>query len=320
MKAEMGTAAPRRNGLRRRALGALTAALAALLVAGPAGAHWNEPRIADIEVFDRQDGATLAVYEREGRRYIVGTPGHEYSLRIRNLSGERILAVTSVDGVNVVSGETASPDQSGYVVEGGGTVEIAGWRKSMERTAAFYFTDLGDSYAARTGRPGNVGIIGVAVFRERPRPIAYKPQWRDRIASSDAATARSQAAPAASSEAASPYAGNGAASGAGERQPAPMAQRPEAAKDELADARAGERAAKTMAAPLGTGHGRNESSYATRVAFERASPSPNQTISVQYDRRETLAALGIVPTPSPYYARRSPQPFPGALTFAPDPR
>ena len=56
-----------------------------------------------------------------------------------------------------------------------GSVEITGWRKSLERTAAFYFTDLGDSYAARTGRPQNVGVIGVAVFQEKAPPIV----WRD---------------------------------------------------------------------------------------------------------------------------------------------
>jgi hypothetical protein len=73
-----------------------------------------------------------------------------------------------------------------------------------------------------------------------------------------------------------------------------------------------------MAAPLGTGHGRSESSYATQVAFERASSVPAEVVSVQYDRRETLAALGVIP--QPHYARRGPQPFPGAVTFVPDPR
>ena len=52
-----------------------------------------------------------------GRNYIVGTPGHEYAVRIRNCTGGRVLVVTSVDGVNVISGETASPSQSGYVLE-----------------------------------------------------------------------------------------------------------------------------------------------------------------------------------------------------------
>ena len=53
-------------------------------------------------------------------------------------------------------------------------VDIAGWRKNLARTAAFYFTELPDSYAARTGRPDHVGVIGVAVFRERVAPVPGK--------------------------------------------------------------------------------------------------------------------------------------------------
>jgi len=270
-------------------------ALAGALATPPAAAHWGSASLASVEVFDRFDGTTLPVYDHDGQRYVVGTPGHEYTLRIRNLTGERILAVTSVDGVNVVSGETASPDQSGYVVDAYGSVDIAGWRKSLARTAAFYFTDLGDSYAARTGRPGNVGVIGVAVFRERPRPIAYR-QPRDRIAAADAP-----------------------AGGAAQAQSAlPAAPSSEPMREEaMNDARLGDVTAKAQS-PLGTGHGRNEASYATRVAFERASSAPAEMLAVRYDRRETLAALGVLPR-EPYYARRAPEPFP-ALRFVPDPR
>ena len=100
--------------------------------------------------------------------------GSEYSVRIRNINGGRLLAVTSVDGVNVISGETASPAQSGYVLDPYACADIAGWRKNLARTAAFYFTELPDSYAARTGRPDNVGVIGVAVFRERIPPVLGK--------------------------------------------------------------------------------------------------------------------------------------------------
>jgi len=291
-------AAPRRH----KAGWALGVLMAGVLLAGAAGASTGG-RFADVEVYDRQDGSTLAVYEKDGRRYVVGTPGHEYSLRVRNLTGSRILAVTSVDGVNVVSGETASPDQSGYVVDAWGSVEIAGWRKSLQNTAAFYFTDLRDSYAARTGRPGNVGVIGVAVFRERDRPIAYKPQLRDKIARADA-------------PAASPPDRLGAANEAQPSSSAPLQSREESRLQK--DAELAEGAAKRAASPLGTGHGRSESSYATQVAFDRGSTSPSEVLSINYDRRETLAAMGVIPRP--YYARRAPQPFPGAVTFVPDPR
>src|SRR5256885_2091820 len=62
------------------------------------------PRLVQLDIFDRTDGASLPVYSKDGRRYIVGTPGHEYALRIRNNTAARVLVVTSVDGVNVISG------------------------------------------------------------------------------------------------------------------------------------------------------------------------------------------------------------------------
>ena len=172
--------APYRPISRRMALRAGAALLAAALAA-PAFAYWVPPAspLAAVDVYDRTTGSALTLYEKDGRRYVVGAPGNEYAVRIRNCTGRRILAVTSVDGVNVITGDTASPDQSGYVIEPWGSVEIAGWRKSMSHTAAFYFTNLGDSYAARTGRPFDVGVIGVAVFAERAEPVVSR---RQRIA------------------------------------------------------------------------------------------------------------------------------------------
>jgi hypothetical protein len=125
-------------------------------------------RLADVSVVDRSDGRRLQLHWHDGQAYIVGQPGHEYQLRVRNREDGDVLAVVSVDGVNVITGETADPGQSGYVLAGRGGLEVKGWRKSLWRTAAFYFTDLGDSYAARTGRPGDVGVIGVALFRRKP--------------------------------------------------------------------------------------------------------------------------------------------------------
>jgi hypothetical protein len=121
----------------------------------------------DVEILDPRTGAVLPVYWHEGERHVVGEPGCEYEIRLHNRSGGRVLAVTSVDGVNVITGQTASPAQSGYVLDAWGLVDIDGWRKSLDQVAAFYFTALPDSYAARTGRPDNVGVIGVALFHER---------------------------------------------------------------------------------------------------------------------------------------------------------
>jgi hypothetical protein len=131
-------------------------------------------RLASVDIYDRSDDVALETYRHRGRDYVVGRPGNEYAIRVRNCSSRRLLAVVSVDGVNVVTGETAAPDQSGYVIEPYGYVNIEGWRKDLTRTAAFYFSDPEDAYATRTGRPDDLGVIGVAVFREREQPVRLK--------------------------------------------------------------------------------------------------------------------------------------------------
>ena len=138
----------------------------------------------DVQIVDRSTGQTLETWSHRGRLYVVGTPGDRYALNLKNRMGERMLAVLSVDGVNVVSGQTAAASQSGYVLSAGQAAEIIGWRKSLDEVAAFYFTSIADSYAGRTGRPQNTGVIGVAIFREYapPRPHA----WLERRDLSDA--------------------------------------------------------------------------------------------------------------------------------------
>src|SRR6202049_1279913 len=177
------------------AIAAFMGALSAMTVAGAAQAHWPMERVS-VDIIDRTDARVLPIYTHEGRRYVVGKPGNEYAIRVRNGGSERALAVMSVDGVNVISGDTASPSQSGYVLDAHGGFEIAGWRTSQSRTAAFFFTTHANSYATRTGRPDNVGGIGVAVFRERPRIV---PQFGGKLERRD--TPRDEvdrAAPAAS--------------------------------------------------------------------------------------------------------------------------
>lgn len=63
--------------------------------------------LADVSLYDLSDGRQLPVYWHEGRAYVVGKPGNEYAERIRNRQREDVLGVISVDGVNVITGETA---------------------------------------------------------------------------------------------------------------------------------------------------------------------------------------------------------------------
>lgn len=263
------------------------AAATALLMAGSSPAISLAGSLASVDIYDRSAGTSLPMYRHHGRRYVAGQPGNEYAIRIRNNTDRRVLAVVSVDGVNAVTGESASPDQSGYVLEPGGYVNIQGWRKDLNRTAAFYFSDPSDSYAARTGRPKDLGVIGVALFRERDfeRPALLSRERRYAVPS-----------PQAPAEA-------------------------DAAGDSKARGEAGspEYASAARLPSLGTGHGRGEYSPVEQVAFERASSRPDELIAIRYERHETLVAMGVLPEPRYRPRPRQPDPFPGTLGFVPDP-
>lgn len=261
----------------------LAAAAAAALMNLPAPA-FAAGSLVDVQVIDRTSGETLPVYWHNGRWWVPGRPGNRYAVALTNRSGGRALTVISVDGVNVISGETAAPDQTGYVLSHGQFAQITGWRKNMSRVAAFEFTSLADSYAARTGRPDNVGVIGVAVFRERQRPVP-PPVLQSR---SD------------------------------ERQAEPSAPSAGAASESKAqESAASDRAQGALArreSRLGTGHGRSEHAPTSYTDFERAQSTPNETIVIHYDSRENLVAMGVIPQP-----RHSPNPFPAPVGFVPDP-
>jgi hypothetical protein len=265
----------------------LTLALSTLL---PLAACARAPALVDVQVVDLDDGNTLPRLPFRGRDFLEGQPGHRFSVNVQNLTGERVLAVVSVDGVNAISGQTAGASQAGYVLEPWQRAEIRGWRKSTADVAEFYFTDLPDSYAARTGRPENVGVIGVAAFRERTRVVApyYPPQineresgpYRDRAGNAPAAASDSAAAPAATGR---------------------------------ADTR---REMTKSAQQLGTGHGERRYDPVTQTTFERDSTRPGQVVSLFYDSYQSLAQQGILPRFEHRHPSR-PDAFP--IGFAPDP-
>jgi hypothetical protein len=297
--------------------------LAIAVLWGMAGVAAATGRLADVTVIDRVDNRALPIYRHEGRYYVVGQPGHEYQVRVRNRTAGEVLAVVSVDGVNAVTGETATWEQSGYVLAPYQGYDIRGWRKSMRRVAAFFFTEHEQAYATRTGRPHNVGVIGIAVFQKRHEPAARIDQpaprpWLRRESTRDApkdsafppsgeapsaATRQAEAADSASGTSPQGPAGTLGARGFDEQRLAPQ---PDAA---------------TMlgrSAPLGTGHGRSEASHVTHTSFERASRHPAEVVTIHYDTRANLVAMGVIREPR--YARPHPYPTPFPGQFVPDPR
>jgi hypothetical protein len=287
------------------------ATAAAILTLSTAGQALAIGRLADITVVDRNTGATLPTHYYRGEYWVAGAPGARYGIVVRNRLGERLMAVTAVDGVNVLTGDTAGWEQSGYVFSPYQQYQVTGWRKSNAEVAAFEFTASPNSYAERTGRPANVGVIGVALFRERqpepppavlPWPEPAVPQGRfeapardsargltsDNAAGAPASKAAAQSAPLMEAES------QGGAAGSALRMPAP-------------------------APKLGTGHGQRETSYVTNTQFTRLQAQPNEIIRIRYDSRENLVAMGVIRDRMPQPPVLNPFPESPTARFVPDP-
>ena len=266
-----------KTGVQRRAI--LASAIFLIGAAGAASAL-ADPDPVDLAVVDRATGQPLPVWRHLGRLFIAGAPGARYSLRVTNHTDGRVLVVMSVDGVNILSGETAGYDQTGYVLDPRESYDVSGWRKSDTEVAAFSFAPLPQSYAARTGRPGDVGVIGMAVFRERipVPPLAVEERARPAPFPS-APPIRPLAAPAPSALAAPPP--------------------PLGAMDEVVveGSRIARRDFNSAAVDekLGTAHGAREWSVVHDVTFERATSYPQSIRQIQYDTYDNLVASGVIP-------------------------
>lgn len=247
--------------------------------------------IAEVIIIDRSTGVALTPHLYRDEYWVAGKPGATYAIEIRNHLDQRLLAVTAVDGVNVISGATAGWGQTGYVFNPRQGYQITGWRKSDTEVAAFTFTASPNSYAARTGRPANVGIIGVALFRERqPQEVSIPPAPR-------VAAPSPSPAPLPDSLAREDFSGR-------------AMQPPKSAS------RAVEPAVKPK---LGTGHGEREYSYVTNTEFDRMQTQPNEVIRIRYDSLDNLIAMGIVEPFRPAVPAANPFPASAQQQYVPDP-
>ena len=89
----------------------LCSALLALTACAAAPSTTRAGSLLDLAVVDRDTGETLRTYSHHGKIYVAGVPGHRYTVRMTNRTGGRVLTVLSVDGVNAITGQTASPNQ-----------------------------------------------------------------------------------------------------------------------------------------------------------------------------------------------------------------
>ena len=292
------------HALSRRFLSAFLAAL--IPAVGVASTSCAAPRLAGggyalhaasagYEVQVLVDGTPTRTFEHAGESFVMGQQGARYTLRVVNHTGRRIEAVVSVDGRDAIDGKTADVrTKRGYLVPAWGTVDIDGWRVSQAEAAAFRFTSVADSYAARTGSARDVGVIGVAVFPEQyvpphvyvPRPV--RPEWESRDdqlgyaprgrLDADKGDGYAESAPAKKSS-------------AGRAAEAPAAAPPRAAISDLESSAA---PAPSRRPGLGTEFGEAVNSPIREVSFVRANATrPAAVLGVRYNDRDGLVALGI---------------------------
>jgi hypothetical protein len=131
-----------------------------------------------VSVID-ESGYSMSSAQVGDKRYVVGEPGQRYKLSVQNNSHQRFEVVASVDGLDVIDGQTGSFAKRGYILDPFSSITIDGWRTGNDTVAAFRFSGMEDSYADRKGDGRNIGVIGFAFFHERGGVPWHELQRRD---------------------------------------------------------------------------------------------------------------------------------------------
>ena len=273
-------------------------AICAALTCGVTPAQARTVALGDYGLQIESDGVPLQTFYHRGSVWAEGVRGQRYAIRVFNRSSERVEAVVTVDGRNVVSGQNGDyRTQRGYVINPWDSVLIEGFRRAYSDGAEVTFSDVGAAYASRMGTPQNIGVIGVAIFREKaaPAPIVVPPRPPRPYPSS--APKRSMESHSAAPE--------------GARVEDMAGSSPEVTS------RRSDNAHRTTQS-IGTAYGDSRRSEAVKTTFTRQSQRPDARLVMYYDDHQGLVKRGVISVPPP---RPTPDPFPlsNDPQFAPPP-
>jgi hypothetical protein len=250
--------------------------IASAALAGDALAHPQglpETPAALVTVAVEVDGRAAPLYpapDGSGRYYVEAREGARYTVALANRTGERVGVVLAVDGLNAISGERDTGRGRMYVLDPWQRTTVRGWRTSLREVRQFTFVDERASYAARSGKANEkMGWIEIAVYRERRPFVQVSPRLeappRPRPVESEGDEARGR--------------GETAEGTAQDSAAAPAAPT-------LGGARA-------RAYP-GTGWGERAHDPVVLVSFDPES-APSERITLRYEYRPALVALGVLP-------------------------
>lgn len=277
-----------------------------------------------IELVDAS-GTTLPTFNNNGRFYILGQVGQRYSIRVRNPTSSRVEAVISVDGLDVIDGETATVTKRGYIVAPYSDIKVDGFRVSDDQVAAFRFSSVGASYAGRKGQARNVGVVGVALFAERAEAPMVLPEaeiarrrdrWGDSGGDKDGVADAEDAPAEPATRSPGRVTGNGSAGATAEQRRIRPAPRPDIQTDDWRPP-SDPTCCQNDRPGLGTEFGERRQSSVRFTRFVRANPTqPTAYAELRYNDQDGLAALGILPNSrlpddDELTRRETAEPFPG---------
>jgi hypothetical protein len=269
---------------RKRVATLVTGAAAVLLSASPARAHalpQAQGTLVGVSVeIDGRESSLYAAPDGSGRYYLEARAGSRYAVSLANRTGERVGVVLTVDGLNAISGERDTQAGRMYVLDPWQSTRVQGWRTSLSAVRQFTFVDEKRSYAARSGKANEkMGWIEIAVYRERRAYVHRTPgHWgenkRQDSDGREEQDARDQAPAAPAPEA--------------------TASRDSAQAPPKLEAESGARARSYP----GTGWGDRAHDPVVLVSFD-PEKHPSECVTLRYEYRSALVALGVLPAPVP---------------------
>lgn len=121
----------------------------------------------NMDIEKENGGRFKMAYTAANTYQLKAKEGQRYKLYFYNSDPKQPYEiVATVDGIDVLSGQKGSVQNSGYIIYPKQSLTIDGFRKSSSDVAAFRFSKSQDSYAAHSvaGDVNNTGVIGVAVY------------------------------------------------------------------------------------------------------------------------------------------------------------
>jgi hypothetical protein len=246
------------------------------------------------------NGKQVKEYSHNGNTFIEGKRGSDFEILLRNNTHRRVMAVLSVDGKDVTTGEDCDPENSGgYVIPAFAHIKIPGWRLNENEVAKFVYDSPDNSYAATQANGNdelNLGVIGCVIFQEKELQLWNGNNgwiWNDCIAKDTIPTRTG-----GTSDLPRPFEvwyGSSAANSNYESQTVSATYNVN-------------NCSLSSGSQIGTGFGSKSNHAVTFTSFNKET-TPDASLVIYYDTRDGLKARGVPLAP---LVAVVPNPFPAA--------